>query len=425
MEKLKKQKPSTARSDATAEKQTQLDNIFEQMGDFGRFQLRVFPLFCLCSTLASLQYASVPFVGYTPEHRCISPQNDMDGNQTSQIQHFFSDEHRNQSSACESVVNGSREKCHEWEFDRSVMEETYASEFNLVCDEASLVTLMAVIFLVGMAVGNVGIGLLSDRLGRRTALGCALLFLSASGLASTFSPNAVTAILFRFLIGASSSGAYITSFLFGMEVVGPKKRMFAGIIMHFFYAAGSCGASGIAYALRHWRYLQAAITAPALLLAVYTWTVPESIRWLLSRGRKEDAKLVAKGVAQQNGRHIKSYDIFDNLKVDAVPQKSKGILKELWKTPRLVFHMVLLSLIWGLVEATWFGISLNSGNIEGSIFVNYFLVGLIEFPANCVLFTINRYGRKIPFVLTMVLCGMLCLSTTFVELYTGEGNFKF
>ncbi|XP_013380106.1 organic cation transporter protein-like [Lingula anatina] len=279
MEKLEKKKPSTARSDVTAEKQTQLDDIFEQMGDFGRFQLRVLPLFCLCSTLASLQYMSVPFMGYTPEHR----------------------------------------------------------------------------------------------LGRRTALGCALLFLSASGLASTFSPNVVTAILFKFLIGASSSGAYTTSFSFGMEVVGPKKRMFAGIIMHFFFAAGSCGTSGIAYALRHWRYLQAAITAPALLLAVYTWTVPESIRWLLSRGRKEDAKQVAKRVARQNGRHIKSYDIFDNLKVDAVPQKSNGILKELWKTPRLVFHTVLLSLIWGLVEATWFGISLNSGNIEGSIFVNYFL----------------------------------------------------
>ena len=51
----------------------------------------------------------------------------------------------------------------------------------------------------------------------------------------------------------------------GAEFVGPSKRGIAGILYGMSFAVGLTSLSGIAYFIRHWRYLQIAITAPMII----------------------------------------------------------------------------------------------------------------------------------------------------------------
>lgn len=55
------------------------------------------------------------------------------------------------------------QKCQEWEYDRSEVGNTIISEWDLVCDRASLTSLAEVVFLVGVGAGGVVGGWISDK----------------------------------------------------------------------------------------------------------------------------------------------------------------------------------------------------------------------------------------------------------------------
>jgi OCT family organic cation transporter-like MFS transporter 4/5 len=43
-----------------------------------------------------------------------------------------------------------------------------------------------------------------------------------------------------------------------MEIVGPSKRVWAGIVIEYFFAIGLVVLAGVAYALRDWVYIEIA-----------------------------------------------------------------------------------------------------------------------------------------------------------------------
>ncbi|XP_023931563.1 organic cation transporter protein-like [Lingula anatina] len=70
----------------------------------------------------------------------------------------------------------------------------------------------------------------------------------------------------------------------------------------------------------------------------------------------------------------------------------------------------------------YFGLSLNSGKIGGDVFVNFLIIGLVEFPAYSVCFVIDRLGRKRLHIAGMVVGGLALLCTIFVEVYAEKGT---
>lgn len=69
----------------------------------------------------------------------------------------------------ESILNytapllDSFQECKEWDYDRSEVGDTIISEWNLVCDKANLTSLAEVVFLIGVGVGGVVGGWISDK----------------------------------------------------------------------------------------------------------------------------------------------------------------------------------------------------------------------------------------------------------------------
>jgi len=56
-----------------------------------------------------------------------------------------------------------------------------------------------------------------------------------------------------------------------MEMVGPSKRLHAGVICQFFFTTGYILTAGFAYFIKDWRILQAALSAPGILFLCYWW----------------------------------------------------------------------------------------------------------------------------------------------------------
>jgi hypothetical protein len=50
-----------------------VDDILEQVGEFGWFQKQAFLVLCLISTVLAPIYLGIVFLGFTPDHRCQSP----------------------------------------------------------------------------------------------------------------------------------------------------------------------------------------------------------------------------------------------------------------------------------------------------------------------------------------------------------------
>lgn len=62
------------------------------------------------------------------------------------------------------------EKCTEFVFDSSISDTTIQSEWNVVCEDATLLNVIEMCFLAGAAIGSLSSGTLSDEYGRRHTL---------------------------------------------------------------------------------------------------------------------------------------------------------------------------------------------------------------------------------------------------------------
>jgi len=72
----------------------------------------------------------------------------------------------------------------------------------------------------------------------------------------------------------------------------------------------------------------------------------------------------------------------------------------------------------------YYGLSLNSGNIGGNIYVNFVLSGGIEFVATAVCLICNKVGRKGPHIFAMFVGGLACLATVLVSLFAKSEYIK-
>ena len=56
-----------------------------------------------------------------------------------------------------------------------------------------------------------------------------------------------------------------------MELVGPKKRMVAGMVFQVFWGIGTLILAGLAALIRDWRFLNLACSLPTVLFMSYFW----------------------------------------------------------------------------------------------------------------------------------------------------------
>ena len=168
------------------------------------------------------------------------------------------------------------------------------------------VTGAATTYLAGAVLGALLFGYLTDRLGRRKLFLVTLATYSLATVASAFSSGILTFSLFRFFTGVGIGGEYAAINSAVDELIPGKVRGTVDLIVNGTFWLGATAGSFVAMYLlgNHlphfmtpntgWRYAFGLGGSLGLIVLVLRLFVPESPRWLMLRGKEDQAgKIVA------------------------------------------------------------------------------------------------------------------------------------
>ncbi|CAF3607706.1 unnamed protein product [Rotaria sp. Silwood1] len=152
---------------------------------------------------------------------------------------------------------------------------------------------------------------MADKYGRRPIIGICLLLTACSGFICTFFPQKAkfgfwssysAYTLGRFILACTTRGIGITGFVLVTELVGPRKKFLAAIIIHYCFPLGQLVLVVFAYFIREWRRLTLALTIFTIPFILLHFLVPESARWMISKGQYEQAEKLLRKIAKTNKR---------------------------------------------------------------------------------------------------------------------------
>lgn len=150
--------------------------------------------------------------------------------------------------------------------------------------------------LIGMLIGAMTIGTLSDRVGRKNMLLLSVLIFTSTQLGAALAPTPEIFGLFRFLGGLGMGGIIPVAAALTIEYSAPKRRSFNYGVMYSGYSFGILAAALVALALLPtlgWRWVVGVGFIPILLIPILAWILPESLEFLMSKGRRAEAQRLA------------------------------------------------------------------------------------------------------------------------------------
>jgi MFS transporter, OCT family, solute carrier family 22 (organic cation transporter), member 4/5 len=130
---------------------------------------------------------------------------------------------------------------------------------------------------MGYLIGSIVMGILADKFGRRPIMLSSFLLILIGGFGAAFGPQKSfgmwpSYIIYgcsRFLIACGTRGINVTGFVLGMEMMGPSKRLFAGIVIEYFFGTGQLILVAFAFFIRDWQTLSWVIMIPCIPYLLY------------------------------------------------------------------------------------------------------------------------------------------------------------
>ena len=162
--------------------------------------------------------------------------------------------------------------------------------------------------LIGTILGSIVAGPPADRHGRGAVLVAIAVLYLVSALGSALAWDWYSFLFFRFIGGIGVGGASVVSPMYIAEISPARLRgrlvaitqfnIVFGILLAFFsnylIAAVEPGASG-------WRWMFGVEAAPAAVFLALLFLIPPSPRWLVSKGRSEEAAAVLGRLGTDSG----------------------------------------------------------------------------------------------------------------------------
>ncbi|XP_056636575.1 organic cation transporter protein-like [Diorhabda sublineata] len=388
-----------------------LDDVLMKTGDFGKYQIVVFAVVNVAVMLHSAVHNAFVFTALNVNYRCAIPECDLNstvfeptwlsvavpynGRYPEKCKKFFNTNDRFDSCTPDTFDRNRQINCSSFIYETT--EYSILHEYNLQCEENLWkLSMVGTVNNIGQFVGLFIGGFISDRYGRKFLLVWGMLLCAVFGLSRTFMPTYELFLLFEFLDAAFSAGTYICGFVLGVELVGPKKRVITGIISSSTYAVGEMFTASAAWSVQSWKKIIYILYTPIFLLISYIWIVPESVRWLLSKGRTEEAKSILRKAAKWNGKHLPE-EVLEKLSyIDASETTKKNEILNALKSRILCVRLIICSFCWIVCAFQFYGLTLNSVTlVHGNSYLDFMLTALIEIPAyiSCR-YILDIFGRK-------------------------------
>ncbi|GFY80563.1 major facilitator superfamily protein [Actinidia rufa] len=351
------------------------------------------------------------------------------------------------------------------------------NEWALSSSEESLITTAV---FGGMLAGAYSWGLISDNFGRRQVIShLSVLYFTiyknklsnamigvwkgllsiatvttGAGFLSTFSPNYVSLVIFRCLVGFGLGGGPVYSSWF-LEFVPAPKRGTWMVIFSTFWTLGTVLEASLAWIIMprlNWRWLLALSSVPSFMALLFYGFTPESPRYLCMKGRITDAHKILEKIARVNRKTLPSGRLVSdqNISLDEefAPSEDSHLLCPTGNKTKVFkagFSSLLILFSSKLIRTTlslwilFFGnafsyygiilltselssgqskcgsIALHSENSHGdSLYVDVFITSLAELPGLILsAIIVDRIGRKLSMAIMFALGCILLLPLVF------------
>ncbi|XP_044150187.1 solute carrier family 22 member 13-like isoform X1 [Bufo gargarizans] len=403
---------------------TDFGEILKHVGEFGRFQKCLVLMLCFLSVFNAFHMFGQVFMGISVPHHCNTNWIlEKNPNLTEDYQLNLTIPHNERGGYEQCLMHtpvdwdiesieryglNSTEECRNgWVYDTSQQKSTLVTEFNLVCHRKEETEISQSIYMSGLLIGSIIFGPLGDRIGRRPVILISMLLMFSFGIGAAFVTEFYVYIALRCVVGMAMSGVLINNLVLVAEWVGSSHRAYATITGHVCFAVGLMVLAGLSYGIRNWRWLQIAGSAPTGLLFFYIWVLPESPRWLLIKGKYEEAKNLLQKAAHFNGRTIPEELL---LQLQEEKQSKSGTMLDLFRIPYLRKVTLVMSFVWFVNSLVYYGLSLNVGSFGLDIYLTQLIFGAVEIPARLgSMFIVQIIGRKLSQSLCLLLGGTVCL----------------
>ncbi|XP_039754931.1 solute carrier family 22 member 6-like [Pararge aegeria] len=300
--------------------------------------------------------------------------------------------------------------CHEDAFDNTTRLDCedfvyqhhsgIVAEFGLACQEWKR-TLVGTVHNAGMLVSLPIMGYVSDKWGRRAALVSSGAGAGVLGLCKSFAGSYPAYLVFEFLETVLGASVYPAAFVLMIEWLGVEHRILASLLLGVPLAAGAASLALLDYLAGYWRTWARLAYPPSLLLLLYPWLLPESVRWLVAGGRAAEAIRVIKQAARANRVAVDAAALDKMLAKDQITNKVEAIVEEeslfsaFIKYGALRRRLLVCFAWWAGAVFVFYGLAVRAHALAGSAHANYALLAAAELPAlllNTLL--LDRVGRR-------------------------------
>ena len=267
--------------------------------------------------------------------------------------------------------------------------------------------------LVGMLIGALFIGTLSDLVGRKKMLLASMAIFTVTQAGAAWAPTPELFGLFRLIGGLGMGGVIPVAAALTIEYSAPNRRSFNYGLMYSGYSLGIVAAALAALfvlPLGGWRAVIAIGAAPVVLIPIIWKFLPESLEYFESKGRRTEAKALAAKLQIADYRPVAL----------PVPAASGSVAEPWWKTITTMFSgkylrstvFFWISLFCGLVLVyglnTWLpSIMKKAGYDLGSSLTFLLVFSLASAIGGLILGrAADKYGKKLILVVFYILGGL-------------------
>lgn len=248
--------------------------------------------------------------------------------------------------------------------------------------------------LVGLFIGTAVFGYVTDLVGRQIMFTLDIIAIIIISILTMFISTPLQLVILRFAIGIVVGADYpIATSLVAEFTPGKYRAMSMGFIAAVWYV-GATAADIVGYFLIDvsggWRWMLGSVAIPALILLLGRIGTPESPRWLVSKGRVDEARAIVKKIFGPDAE------------LD-VAEKTENTQYSRLFTGEYLKRVIFVGVIWTCQVVPMFALytfgpqilhtfGLESGNLAilGDIVISaFFMVGCI--PA---MFWLNSVGRR-------------------------------
>ncbi|KAM3960976.1 carcinine transporter-like [Aphomia sociella] len=413
---LDKDDNSTKTKNEAKNEEVDYDELLSSAGEFGLYQIILFfSTFPFYVYGVFVYYSQLFMTDVSPNHWCRIPElHNLTAHERRTLAIPPDDQAHFGYSQCtayvgnwtEILITGGKPNetwdtipCqHGWEFNKTeIPYPTISSEMGWVCDKNSYQATAQAIFFVGSIVGGFIIGWVADRFGRIPAVVISNLFGCIGGVASMFARSFIEFSISRFVMGMAYDNCMMMAYLIVLEYVAPKYRTFvSNMAFALFYGSAATALPWIILLCGHWKTIALVTSLPMALSILTPFFIPESPRWLLSKGRVDDAIIKVRTIGRINKKEIplKLIEQFKNSVTKKTEEKSDNGL-EMLKRPLLRRMFICICLEYMCCTIVFDGLVRSLKQLEFDYFLTFSLVSFTEVPSMILTaFVMDWMGRR-------------------------------